>query len=1156
VAVDIPAAAAIAAVIDFRLSFALKRCALVALVSMQVRFLSGPAGSGKTFRCLAEIRDALGAAPEGPPLIFLAPKQATFQLERQLLADNSLKGYARLQILSFERLARFVFDRLNAAPPDLLSDEGRVMVLRALLLRHEDELKLFRGSARRAGFAQETSRLLNEFQQHQLAPAKLRALAENKNLRSELRDKLRDLALLHERYSAWLAENQLQDANHLLGAATEMLRTSPGNPALQFSALWLDGFAEMTPQEMDLLTAILPFCERATLAFCIDDTGPKENSWLSIWNAVGKTFEQCRRRIEGLPGCKVEVEALQRDPKKSRFVGNGVLRDLEANWQGSGNIHAKPDKTGMSALRIITCQNPEAEAIFAAREILKFVRDGNRFRDCAVLVRDLEPFHKSLARIFRQYEVPFFLDRRESIAHHPLAELTRNALRTVAFDWRHEDWFAALKTGFCPADETEIDGLENESLARGWRGKKWREPIQLPENAALEKRLERLRGKIVGPFEIFYAQLAKEKFQPTGTLLAESLRELWENLRVEETLERWNIVETGQNTGHQQPAIHTTVWEQMNSWLDNVKLAFTKEPIALRDWLPVLDAGLANLTVGVIPPALDEVLIGAVDRARNPELKLCLVLGANETIFPATPAPGTILTDSDRDELNQVVPLGADLRERLARERYYGYIAFTRSGGKLAVTFSQSDAGGAPLNPSSFIAHLRSIFPGLPVEDFDSHIKFDDVEKVNELIPTLVQARNLAGPEKNLERLASSPSVSRLMNNLNSLREPDPAQNLSPALATQLYGNVLRTSVSRLEEFAQCPFKFFIRSGLHAGERKVFELDSRERGTFQHDVLKIFHEQLVKEKKRWRDLTPQQAREQIGQIGALLAAEFRGGLLHDSPQTKFAARAMTESLQDFVEVIVSWMRNQYEFDPAAVELSFGEQDSPAPAWEVDLGSGRKLALRGRIDRVDVCRESDGQNALAVVLDYKSSGKKLEAVLMDNGVQLQLAAYLNALRHFKNPSELFGIKKLLPAGVFYINLRGQFENGDTRSDVLANAAESRFAAYRHTGRFDVHALGKLDSKGVADQFNYKINQDGSLRKGQGEAMPRGEFEALLDGVEAQLRRIGNEIFAGMAHVDPYRKGNETPCEYCDYSAACRIDPWTHRYRTLIKAASTE
>jgi len=59
--------------------------------AVQARFLLGPAGSGKTFRCLAEIRAGLAASPEGPPLVLLAPKQATFQLERQLL-DTERRG--------------------------------------------------------------------------------------------------------------------------------------------------------------------------------------------------------------------------------------------------------------------------------------------------------------------------------------------------------------------------------------------------------------------------------------------------------------------------------------------------------------------------------------------------------------------------------------------------------------------------------------------------------------------------------------------------------------------------------------------------------------------------------------------------------------------------------------------------------------------------------------------------------------------------------------------------------------------------------------------------------------------------------------------------------------------------------------------------------
>jgi ATP-dependent helicase/DNAse subunit B len=33
------------------------------------------------------------------------------------------------------------------------------------------------------------------------------------------------------------------------------------------------------------------------------------------------------------------------------------------------------------------------------------------------------------------------------------------------------------------------------------------------------------------------------------------------------------------------------------------------------------------------------------------------------------------------------------------------------------------------------------------------------------------------------------------------------------------------------------------------------------------------------------------------------------------------------------------------------------------------------------------------------------------------------------------------------------------------------------------------------------------------------------------------------------VSPYKKGKQVPCEFCDYRAACRIDPWTHSYRVL-------
>ena len=1068
---------------------------------VQARFLLGPAGSGKTFRCLAEVRAALANEPEGDPLIFLAPKQATFQLERQLLAGAEISGYTRLQILSFDRLARFIFEKLKVAPPPILAEEGRVMVLRALLRQHTADLKRFDQSARRPGFAQELGTQLAELQQHQFTPAKLRSLAQNKKVRAELRDKLDDLALLLENYTSWLAEHELLDANCLLDFATAALRDEfkIKYSKLKIQNLYLDGFAEMTPQEMNLLAAVVPFCESATIAFCLDEPGVAENSWLSIWHGVGKTFQQCRQRLENLPGCKVAVEVILREAGKNRFAENSALAALEKGWALTVNASerrppARHEEVGVQAsactppdrlkpelqlarpetgaptdgIRVIVCPNPEAEVAFAARAILKFVRDPggkNRFRDCAVLVRRLDPYHKPLARVFRRHGIPFFLDRRESVAHHPLAELTRSAVRSVAFDWPHDDCFAALKAGFCLAGEGEMDRLENAALEFGWRGKTWRQP--LPDNA-----LEKIRARVFPPFENFAGQLACFNDSPSGAQLADALRELWCDLKVERTLEHWTRADEKSAVGHRPSAIHATVLEQMNVWLNNLALAFPRENLPLRDWLPILEAGLANLTVGVIPPVLDEVLIGAIDRARNPDLKLALVLGLNESVFPAAPSSPPILTDGDRDALylSNLSP-GPDLRTRLSRERFFGYIACTRASERLLLTYSRNDADGKVLNPSPLLAHLQRIFPALQIEDFSGDPDWREAEHANELVPVIV-TRNRFGwsapvpgrsgvvrpgrfenPEvfQNLDVAASVngrapeqtsdehfhqlldlPALKSLVESLAAMREPDTAENLSPTMVEKLFGTTLQTSVSRLEEFAQCPFKFFVRSGLRAGERKIFELDARERGNFQHEVLKTFHEQLTAVGKRWRDLTPPEARERIGQVAAGQMEHFRDGLLRDSAEARFAARAMAGALQNFVATIVTWMRGQYEFDPAAAELDFGGENSRATAWEIDLADGRKLALQGRIDRVDLCR--DGDRALCVVTDYKSGGKELDPVLVANGVHLQLLAYLGALRHWKNPRAIFRVEQLFPTGAFYVNLRGHFEGGQTRDEA--------------------------------------------------------------------------------------------------------------------------
>jgi len=1169
---------------------------------VRIRLVLGAAGSGKTFRCLSEAKEEMIASPEGLPLLFIAPKQGTYQLEQLLLANKELAGYTRLRIVSFEALTHFILKRLRSAPR-ILDEEGRLMVLRNLLSSRRESLKVFRASAKLSGFAQQLSLVLHEFQRHGSTPELLAQLASEVGHKGGLDAKLQDLATLMRGYVDWLGANDLQDSDSLLTtAAAELRATRRGMSGSQtqgslfedhsdrfvrFARVWIDGFSEFSEQELDLLLALASHCGQMTITFCLDPAQRQQGSWLSHWSNINRSYEECHKRFALLPGAGMRIEQLSTDNGEGRFSHSPVLQHLATNWAerlpfGDGAAETSPTSLLAGSLRVAICADPEAEARLAAREVLRHVRAGGRYREVSVIVRRLEGYHSILQRVFTQYEIPFFLDRRESVAHHPLAELTRSALRIVAFGWQHEDWFAALKSGLMPAQDKDIDLLENEALARGWRGSAWLNPIRLKESDGmeedqdrrrkLEEHLEQLRQRLVLPFEQLRDAIGVPQRRLSGGQLGSAVGDFWKLLKMEERLASWETADPEHDLTGTVVSAHETVWNQVNAWLENAELAFPNATLTLREWLPVLEASLAGLTVGVIPPALDQVLIGAIDRSRTPNIKLALVLGLNETIFPALPVGSGLLSETDRLELERrnVIP-GTTVRHHLSRERYLAYIACTRPSERLVLTCASCDAQGTPLNPSGILTHLRSLFPALLFES-DAKPDWRASEHVHELVGPLLKLSselppgvssltdllsNLVRPAEATIASISSPSnvalntLAATLKQVQQLQCPSVTENLPAELAGCLYGPVLRSSVSRMEQFATCPFKFFIDSGLRAEERRLFELDSKEQGSFQHEVLARFHQGLESENKRWRDITPAQARARVAAVAGAMLSKYREGLFETSEQTRFMARVLIESLQDFIETLVGWMREQYQFDPVAVELPFGP-DAASPAWVIPLGKAHRLELYGRIDRIDVHAGGRGEKTHGVVIDYKSSHKQLDTVLIAYGIQLQLLTYLNVLRQSRELCSRFGVGQFIPAGVFYVGLRGRYERQPNRTVALAGHEDARKLAYRHSGRFDAGVLRLLDSRldvSQGDQFNYRLTANGELHKNLREALPTKQFEALLASVEENLKKMGQQIYAGASAVAPYRKGADTACDQCGFQAICRVDPWTQPYRVL-------
>jgi len=177
----------------------------------------------------------------------------------------------------------------------------------------------------------------------------------------------------------------------------------------------------------------------------------------------------------------------------------------------------------------------------------------------------------------------------------------------------------------------------------------------------------------------------------------------------------------------------------------------------------------------------------------------------------------------------------------------------------------------------------------------------------------------------------------RLLKNLQQLCEPNPGENLSPALVEKtLWFQTLRElSVSRLEEFASMPVSgFFIRFRIGAPTSgKFFELDARERGSFQHDVSqKNFTNKSIGEGKTLaRSDAGGSARKEFTQSPTdsrknlpRRTAARHGGIA-------FLPRGhWRKSLQDFVAVHRGVAcADKMNLDPVAAELDFGTKEIAA-----------------------------------------------------------------------------------------------------------------------------------------------------------------------------------------------------------------------------------
>lgn len=1091
---------------------------------------------------------------EGPPLILLVPEQASFQMEKALTGHEGTYGVMRAQVLSFRRLGWLVFQEAGGTNRQYLDELGKMMTLRSILLKAAESLTVYKQMVREQGFVAKLAATFKEFKNYNITPEMLARQREELQAKDRpdgvLCQKIQDLELLFREYEGALAGLSTDPDDYLNLLAQRIGRA----PSLKEARVWVDSFAGFTPQELEVLGSLMVHCRQVNVTLCLDHLRLDQPvTEMDLFHPTQSTYVKLHQLAENL-GVTVEPPKILAQPERARRFANPALGFLERNYDRHLEVYAGEPED----IRLVRAANRRVEVEGVAREILRLAREENwRYREMAVVLRDLESYQELVATVFQEYGIPFFLDAKRPVTHHPLVELITSALETVNTYWSYEPLFRYLKTDLVPVSRGAVDRLENYVLKYGIRGKQWllEEPWSFDEAAG---DLSAVRDQAVAALRVFYRRVQKGAPLPVRELTGH-LFSLLQDLQVPRSLERW-CREAEQAGGLDRALEHKQLWDGVVSLLDQLVTALGPQEMSLSEYAKVVEAGLQHLKLGLIPPALDQVLVGSVERSRQPDLKGVFLLGLNEGVFPAFVREDEMLGDREREELaRHHLELAPTSKVRLYHEQYLSYIAFTRASRYLWVSWPEADEAGRELVPSSLIQRLKDLFPQLPVRYLsgkpgrDSLPPLAYLARKHKTVGYLAeQLRETGGEEEPdpfwlevyrylIRDRELHPHLKRV---LSALFYENRSEPLISSLARTFTGDRLQGSVSRLESFAACPFQYFARYGLGLREREYYRVDAPLIGDYYHRALEKLVNKMEEKGAHWSDLSEEELTELTREISGELAYEMEHGILLSSSGYRHRLKIMEQNLATAVKVLTEHARLR-TFRPAGVELAFGLEEG-VPPLEIPLSHGRSLSLRGKIDRIDVA-EVAGKTYLRVI-DYKSSSRSLDLEDCYYGLSLQLPVYLDvALENYR----YFTGDSPEGAGMFYFPVKSPFIRAD--NPLQAEEAEKELLkALRLQGW--MLAKPELAKAMGADKglVNIRLTTKGEFYKGS--KVLSGEEMALLRHFgREKLKQLALKIYQGETAIAPYRFKKQTPCSYCDYRPCCQFDSLVegNKYRDLVR-----
>ncbi len=1119
---------------------------------------------------------AIASFAQGEEVYILVPEQFTLQNEIRLMDRLEVAAVSRIQIMSFERLAREALSRLGGIKRAYIDRLGKTMLIKSILGKYRKELPLYHASVDKEGFTDSLLSQITELKRARIDSSRLSELSERLKEQGLVAEKLKELAIIFKHFEDAM-QGKYVDNEDRLSQLSELGKLE----YLSGRKIYIYSFLDFTKVEEEIIEQLLRSGAELTIGLCLDPAASRSGEE-SVFAPTKRTLNTLRATAHRT-GIAFEETALvgEQDTSAIAYLGDQLFRTIPIAYAG------EQEQIGLFAAHSIA-EELEQVALDISRRV---VEEGFRYCDFMLATGELAGYSSLVKQIFEQYDIPYFIDEKRDMMSSPIVKMIVAALQMLGGDFSVEYIMSFLKNDLAnesrlsriydfenyllakklrrnmifedryftpePAEQTgdEVGGHTQDNtkdntdentndaphsadtarkaaddLIRAAESGIAEQERTVAESGTLTQEVIDLRNELIGIFAPFSEKAKKKQTAQAFGKLTHALLEAYDlsdkigllikNLKEHELLDEAN--ENGQ------------IWNIFVRVIEQCAEVFGEEEMDFATYKGLILSALSSHKLAVIPPTRDQVIVGDIDRSRSDSKKILYLCGTNAGSIPKIYREAGLLTQEDKLLIAQE---GTELASEQSRvdqnQLLLIYLLLTRATEYLHISYSV-EAGKMP---SPLIAGIRQIFPAL--------------------VANTMRDRE---PEELLTM--PRPTTDRLLRELKGYSEGkalDPIwkdafayyytqerfkPRLRPAIreifgdrgrtnitgASELYRLPMRVSTTRLRGFAECPFKHFVQYGLRARERREYVIEPAEIGLVLHSAVEELVGELKKNPSLIDDMTDRMMDDLMDDRFDLAVEKNLTQYDPEEERNKFLLKRIKRTAKQIGMASVEHIRHG-RFILLAQEARFGE-DGEIPPIILDI-DGQEVILTGTIDRIDVL-ESGGKTYIKVI-DYKTGSKEFSLSDAYTGLDIQLLVYLSAVR---------GSSRLIktpayPAGAFYFPItRPTIDTEERSKEELEKKIKEQIKMDGIVLDEDIvlHAMDE-DYDG-SEKFRSKV-----YARSKRSRITHDQLEALLAHTQKGIQESVARILDGEIDATPIRRSDAsgyTACTYCRYGGICRFE----------------